>query len=207
VSEDALFEAFWPDRGPDAARRSLQVTVSSARAVLDPPGADRSVLAASDRTYRLDLGARDVVDAEEFEAAASAALAATGAGQAAMLQAAAARWRGEPLPEDRYEGWATLWRESLADLHGRVLGSLADACSTAGDQAGAVDAGRRLVDLDPLNEDAQRRLMLAYARSGRRGHALRQYLACRRALVDQLGIEPAEETTALQRRVLAGEAV
>ena len=36
--------------------------------------------------------------------------------------------------------------------------------------------------------------MVAYARSGRRSYALRQYLACRRALVDGLGIEPAQET-------------
>ena len=49
--------------------------------------------------------------------------------------------------------------------------------------------------------------MVAYARVGRRGEALRQYMTCRRALVDGLGIEPAEETTALQRRVLAGEPV
>jgi DNA-binding SARP family transcriptional activator len=49
--------------------------------------------------------------------------------------------------------------------------------------------------------------MTAYARSGRRGHALRQYLECRRALVDGLGIEPAEETSRLQARILAGESV
>ena len=49
--------------------------------------------------------------------------------------------------------------------------------------------------------------MVGYARAGRRGHALRQYLACRRALVDGLGIEPAQETAALQRLILAGEAV
>jgi DNA-binding SARP family transcriptional activator len=64
-----------------------------------------------------------------------------------------------------------------------------------------------LVELDPLDEGAQRRLMLAYARAGRRGHALQQFLACRRALVDGLGIEPAQETAALQRRILAGEPV
>jgi DNA-binding SARP family transcriptional activator len=205
VPEDELFEAFWPDRAATAARHSLQVELSSARSVLDPDGAERSVLAVADRTYRLELRQRDVVDSDEFERAASAALGATGAERLGLLQAAADRWGGEPLPEERFEGWATLWRERLIDLNSRVLGSLADACSAAGDQAGAVDAGRRQVELDPLDEAAQRRLMVAYARSGRRGHALRQYLACRRALVDGLGIEPAEETSALQRRVLAGE--
>jgi DNA-binding SARP family transcriptional activator len=49
--------------------------------------------------------------------------------------------------------------------------------------------------------------MLAYARAGRRGHALRQFLACRRALLDAVGIEPAQETVALQRLILAGETV
>jgi DNA-binding SARP family transcriptional activator len=63
------------------------------------------------------------------------------------------------------------------------------------------------VELDPLDEAAQRRLIRALARSGRRGHALRQFLACRHALVTTLGVEPGEETSALQRRLLAGDVV
>ena len=124
-----------------------------------------------------------------------------------MLEVAAQRFGGEPLPEDRYEDWAISWREGLLDLYGQVLGSLSDGHAAAGDLGRAIDASRRAVEVDPLDEGAHRRLMLAYARSGRRGHALRQFLACRRALVDGLGVEPAEETAALQRRILAGEAV
>jgi DNA-binding SARP family transcriptional activator len=165
------------------------------------------MLAVTDRTYRLALGPRDVVDADDFERAALSALASEDGNATAALLAAAARWGGEPLPEDRYEDWATAWRERLIDLYGRVLGALADACAATGDHSGAVDAGTRGVDLDVLDEAAHRRLMGAYARSGRRGHALRQYLACRRALVEELGIEPSEETTTLQRRILAGEPV
>ena len=52
-----------------------------------------------------------------------------------------------------------------------------------------------------------RRRILAFARAGRRGHALRQFLACRHALVTTLGVEPSEETSALQRWLLAGEVV
>jgi len=47
--------------------------------------------------------------------------------------------------------------------------------------------------------------MRAYARAGRRGHALRRYLTCRRALLGVLAIEPADETTELQRRTLADD--
>ncbi|HEX6460540.1 MAG TPA: BTAD domain-containing putative transcriptional regulator [Thermoleophilaceae bacterium] len=207
VPEDVLFEAFWPDKPADAARRGLQVAVSSARAVLDPPGVERTAIEAAERSYRLRLRPGDSVDADDFEHAATAALAASGSDRIPLLEVASARWGGEPLPEDRYEDWAIAWRERLLDLYGQVLGALADGHAASGEYGRAIDASRRAVEVDPLDEAAHRRLMLFYARSGRRGHALRQFLACRRALVDGLGVEPAEETSALQRLILAGEAV
>jgi DNA-binding SARP family transcriptional activator len=66
---------------------------------------------------------------------------------------------------------------------------------------------RELVELDPLNEGAHRRLMIAHTRAGRRNHALRQFLECRRVMVEQLGLEPATETERLQHRILTGEPV
>jgi DNA-binding SARP family transcriptional activator len=47
--------------------------------------------------------------------------------------------------------------------------------------------------------------MTAYARTGRTSHALRQFLECRHALVNQLGVEPSAQTSAVQARILAGE--
>lgn len=49
--------------------------------------------------------------------------------------------------------------------------------------------------------------MVAHARAGRRGEALRQFLECRRALVDHLGVEPTADTADLHERILAGESV
>ena len=204
VTEDELIEAFWPGRPAAAGRRSLQVAVSSARGVLDTPGAETSRLVAGERTYRLALGPADSVDAYEFERTAAAALAD---GRRAALLAAASLWTGEPLPEERYADWAVPWRERLAGRYAEVLAALADVHAAAGDLPAAAEVARRLVDLDPLNEAAHRQLIVAYARAGRRGHALRQFLACRRALVAELGVEPGEQTVALQRRVLAGEPV
>ena len=108
------------------------------------------------------------------------------------------------MPEERYADWAASWRERLSSLHAEVLGALAETYAGAGNHAAAARAARALVDLDPLDEHAQRLLMTAYAAAGRRGDALRQFLECRRALVEQLGIEPEAETLALQRRILAG---
>ena len=204
VPEEDLFAAFWPGAPPAAARRSLQATTSSARAVLERGGAERGILEVSGGTYRLALRARDTLDADAFAVAAEAALAG---GDRAALEGAAARWTGEPLAEDPDEPWAAATRERLTGLHGRLLEVLAETRAVAGDAAGAIDAARCRAEADPLDEDAQRRLMVLYARAGRRGHALRQYLAARRALVEGASVEPSPETTELQRRILAGEPV
>jgi len=204
LPEEALTEALWPDKPPKSARASVQVAVSRARAVLDGPNAESSTIQYSERAYRLVLDPRDRVDTELFTAAAEAALADTSPGRVRLLEHAASLWLGEPMPEERYSDWAAEWREDLTATYKRVLWALADLRGRAGDHAAAAAAAGRLVALDPLDEGAQRLLIAAHARAGNRARALRQYLACRKELVDTLGLEPAEETRALQRQVLAG---
>jgi DNA-binding SARP family transcriptional activator len=204
LPEEALTEALWPDKPPKSARASVQVAVSRARAVLDGPSAQQSAIQYSERAYRLVLDARDRVDTELFTAAAEAALNDTTPARLRLLEHAASLWLGEPMPEERYSDWAAEWREDLTATYKRVLWTLADLRGRAGDHAGAAAAAGRLVALDPLDEGAQRLLIAAHARAGNRARALRQYLACRKELVDTLGLEPAEETRALQRQVLAG---
>ena len=88
-----------------------------------------------------------------------------------------------------------------------ILSALIETYVASGDQHEAIRAARSLLEMDPLNEDAHRQLMLTYARTGRTSQALRQFLECRRALVVDLGVEPSEETSRLQARILAGESV
>jgi DNA-binding SARP family transcriptional activator len=204
VPEDALFEAFWGDRSAEAARQHLAVAVSRARKVLDLPGAEASVIDARERTYRLRLRERDSVDGTSFETAAARALAGRDRG---ALERAAELWTGEPLPEDRYAPWSFAWRARLTEIYGQVLSALIDGYERAGEHHDVIRAAQRLLDVDPLDESAHRRLMTAYARSGRTSYALRQYLECRSALVTQLGVEPSADTSRLQARILAGEPV
>jgi DNA-binding SARP family transcriptional activator len=176
--------------------------VSSARAALDAPGTQNSLIQAASGGYRLALSERDVVDTDVFAQAAARALVDGGRRQ---LERAAELWTGEPLPEERYADWATEYRERLTDRYAEVLAALADACEAGGDRSAALAAARRLVELDPLDESAHRRVMTAYARAGRRAHALRQFLECRKRLVEELGLEPSQATVELQRRILVGE--
>jgi DNA-binding SARP family transcriptional activator len=165
------------------------------------------VIDVRERTYRLRLREHDSVDAADFEHAAAAALAAAGADRHAALERAAALWTGEPLPEDRYATWSLPWRARITETYAQVLGALVDSSQAAGRHHDAIRAGQALLAVDPLDEAAHRRLMIAYARTGRTSHALRQYLACRHALVTELGVEPSAQTSAIQARILAGEPV
>jgi DNA-binding SARP family transcriptional activator len=207
LPEDVIFEAFWPGKTPQAARHNLAVLVSQVRSALDIPGSSLSIIASADRTYLLDLGPEDSVDADEFDAAAAAALTMEGPERTGRLEHAAGLWHGEPLPQERYSEWTFAWRERLIDRYLQVLAALADGYLQAGDHGSAIRAGRAALALDPLNEAAHRSLMAAYARAGRIGHALRQYLECRRSLVDELGVEPSRATSALQARILGGAPV
>jgi ATP/maltotriose-dependent transcriptional regulator MalT/DNA-binding SARP family transcriptional activator len=207
LAEDFVFEAFWPDKPAKSARHNLAVLISQIRAVLDLPGCEESVVQISGRTYRLALRPRDRVDSDEFDAAAARALAAPVDERQALLERAASLWSGAPLPEDRYSEWTLLWRERLVDRYVQVLTALTEIYLGAGHYAEVIRAAGRALEHDSLNEALHRALILAYARSGRTAHALRQYLRCRREFVDALGVEPSRETAELQARILAGSAI
>jgi DNA-binding SARP family transcriptional activator len=124
-----------------------------------------------------------------------------------MLERADQLWTGSPMPEELYAPWTFAWRERLVDRYTHVLAALSQAYAGAGRDDDAIRLARSWVELDPVNEAAQRELITGLARAGRRNQALRQFLACRRTLVDELGIEPSAATVALQERVLAGALV
>jgi DNA-binding SARP family transcriptional activator len=208
VPEDWLFEAFWPEMDPEKARRNLSVALSLARKALDSPGVEDSVIHSDGRMHQLRLRPGDRVDSDDFEAAATEALQMDGAREAvAMLERADHLWTGSPMPEEQYAPWTFAWRERLNDRYTQVLAALSQAYAAEGRGDDAIRLARSWVELDPVNEAAQRELITGLARAGRRNQALRQFLACRRALVDELGIEPSATTVALQERVLAGALV
>jgi predicted ATPase len=70
-----------------------------------------------------------------------------------------------------------------------------------GDYAQTQRYASHQLELDPWREEAHRLLMRVLAVSGQRSAALEQYERCRRVLAAELGVEPAQETTALYERI------
>jgi tetratricopeptide (TPR) repeat protein len=71
VHREQLLEALWPDLGPQAGIRNLQVTVSQLRAFLEPETGrgSRHLLLRDGESYQISLLPQDVCDVREFERA------------------------------------------------------------------------------------------------------------------------------------------
>jgi predicted ATPase len=118
LHREQAMDALWPDRGPDSAANNLNQAVHAARKAL---GADAITLL--DGVLRLEAD----LDVEAFERAAEGARGER-TGQAARR--ALALYGGELLPENRYDDWASLERERLADLHAELEQLLAELGDT-----------------------------------------------------------------------------
>jgi len=98
------------------------------------------------------------------------------------------------LAEDLLPDWSDEWlggaRERYRQLRLHALEVLCQRLREAGRFGPALDAGLGAVAAEPLRESAHRAVIEVHLAEGNVGEALRQYQACRRLLVDELGVTP-----------------
>jgi DNA-binding SARP family transcriptional activator len=85
---------------------------------------------------------------------------------------------GFALRELGFADWLARERMRMAERAGAVLLQLADAETAAMNQVGAIAVLMRAINLDPLLEEAHRRLIRLYIDQGRYNSALQQYRVC-----------------------------
>jgi DNA-binding SARP family transcriptional activator/predicted ATPase len=90
-------------------------------------------------------------------------------------------------------------QQLVAIANGRLEQHLWSGRSEAG-----IALARRVLAVEPWQEETHRLLMRLLARDGQLSAALAQYDRCRHALAEELGAEPQSETTALVERLRAG---
>lgn len=200
---DQLLEIIWPDRDLASAVNNLHQVLYAARHAISSAGGDgHACLTLKAETVQLCPDGRIEVDAEEFEAAAHAALARR---RRADLEKALELYTGELLPDDRYADWAGDRRESLTRLRANLLSELASGLEEAGDLTAAAEALGRLVLEDPTDERSARALMRVHARAGNRTAAMRQYETLQRVLREELDVDPEPATRSLFEAVVSGQ--
>jgi DNA-binding SARP family transcriptional activator len=210
LTTDRLIDELWGERAPPTAAKLLHVQISRLRKALAAGGGDHhdgpGAVVTRERGYELTLE-REQLDAHRFEdlvAAGSDQLAAGHADRAAStLERALSLWRGAPLADAAYERFAQREIARLEELRVTALEQLVDAQLGLGHHADVVGRLQALIGEHPYRERLRAQLMLALYRCDRQADALQAYQDARRALVDELGIEPGERLRELERAVLA----
>jgi DNA-binding SARP family transcriptional activator len=207
VPVDRLVEALWGRDAPASARTQVQGFVSLLRRVLDTaiqPGAGADIIATSGAGYVLRVEPYDCDVTAFFAALAQARLALSrGDPHSAVrsMNEALAQWRGQAC-----EDVTSRLLEAEADRLEQLRLSAAQECARIqlelGQLADALPPLVALVARHPLHERLRELLMLALYRSGQRAEALDQYRQVRKALVDELGIEPGPALRNLHLRML-----
>jgi DNA-binding SARP family transcriptional activator/tetratricopeptide (TPR) repeat protein len=202
VSYEALAEGIWGGAPPATARNQVHGAMHVIRERLAAAGAP-DVLAGGTFGYRLEVPPEQV-DAGRFEGGVRRAREVGPADPAAaidLLRSALALWQGESLAaasggyvDAARAGLAQRWlvaTEELAELELRV------------DRADLVVAELApLVAEHPLRERLHLLLMRALRLTDRRADALAVYRGYRRRLVEQEGLDPGAEITALMEQLL-----
>jgi DNA-binding SARP family transcriptional activator len=200
VSTDRLIDAIWGERPPRTAATSLQNAIGQLRKVLGP-----DVVATRAPGYALQVDP-DRIDARRFERLVTEARGLEPEERTRRLRAALDLWRGDALSEFAFEPFAEAEIRRLEELRLTAVEERVDADLELGRHAELVAELEPLVAANPLRERLRGQLMLALYRSGRQAEALAAYHRARRALVDELGIEPSRGLQQLHASILRQEA-
>lgn len=198
VSSDRLLEELWGEEQPESGIAALQVRVSQLRKALGRVG-ERLETRLSGYLLRVEPGEFDL---HRFCRLVEHAAGAEPRSAAETLREALALWRGPGLADLAYEPFAQAAVGRLEELRLAALERRIDADLALGRHADLVAELEALVAEEPLRERFRGQLLLALYRCGRQADALEAYQAMRRALVEELGLEPSPALRELQQAVL-----
>jgi len=206
---EKLAGLLWPDWLERSARANLRRALANLRQVIGDHRATPPFLHISRQTVQFNSASDAWIDVAAF----TDLLQAKGLSQQTIrqLEQAVELYRGDFLEgfsvgdSPAFEEWLLLNRERLRRLVMETFHRLAECHEQYGEYERGLQHAWRQVELDPWREKAHRQLMRLLTLSGQRGTALAQYETCRRLLAEELGVEPAAETTRLYEQIRDGE--
>jgi ABC-type oligopeptide transport system substrate-binding subunit/DNA-binding SARP family transcriptional activator len=219
---ERLAGLLWPDQPEQSARTNLRHVLANLRKAIgdrtrsgdrarsDDRGASPPFLHVSRQTIQLNRASDAWVDVSAFIHLVQTKQPANQQ-SIDQLEEAVELVRGSFLEGfslsgcPAFEEWVLFEGERLQRLALEALGRLSDWYEMQGNIERALEYAWRQVELEPWREEAHQQVMRLLALGGQRGAALAQYETCRRILVEELGVEPAAETTRLYEQIRDGE--
>ncbi len=177
-TRDQLIDNFWPDKNVREAAHSLQVEISSLRAILkELSQADRpadKIISYRSQRYFLDPLFLVRTDHQEFDELVKEAGASETADAVARYERALVLYRGDFCPEVT-DAWCESIRLYYRDAVFRILGKLGHYHQDRKNHRAALDCWQRALTLNEFDEDVHLAIMRLYAALGDRPAVQRQY--------------------------------
>jgi DNA-binding SARP family transcriptional activator/predicted ATPase len=202
---DTLAALLWPDSLNQVARTNLRGTLANLRKVIDDPHASPPYLHINRETIQFNQTSDHWLDVSAL--VPSSTETSFDPAQLERFEGFIALYRGPFLrgfsvrDSAPFEEWVVIKREQISRKVMVALCSLAAYYEQRGKYDNAQTYAWKLVELEPWNEEAHRQLMRLLALGGQRSAALTQYQACRKALANELNVDPSQETTALYEAI------
>ena len=188
LHREQLMDTLWPDLPPGPAGANLRKAVYFARQAI---GAE-ALRSHGDGVWLEPAGLW--VDVDAFQAAIAAG-DATGA---------LGLYQGDLLPGDRFEPWAEERRELFRMQLSRAALALAAELDRGENLGHASRILDRVIELDPLNEEAHLRLARVQVKAGHRHLALRTCRQFAERVRRELGERPSAEARRLHDDIITG---
>jgi LuxR family transcriptional regulator, maltose regulon positive regulatory protein len=210
-SREKLAALFWPEFDQTRAHANLRRTLAS---IIQTIGS--GILVSNRERIGIDSDAPLWTDVSEFRSLLASIKAHAHPEKVCPecidhLEKAVSLYRGDffegfSLKDcQEFDEWQVLQAQGLRSDLVTLLETLTGVYSANREWEKAILRSRQWVSLDRLDETAQRRLMQAYALSGQRSAAIRQYEECESWLQADLGQSPEKETVALYQQIRTGE--
>jgi len=201
VGRADLVEAIWPEAELERGRPLLRFHLFHLRRTLSDDVAEgKSLVWSAGDECGIRPGAI-VTDLEEMEAGFTEARSLSGRDALAALERAVARWGG-PLCQSLEYPWMTAPRERVRREYRAALDRIAQLQLDLGSPMEAEATLRLVLSDDRTDESTARRLLSLLLDRGDRSGALGVYRAIDKALREEMGVGPDEETQKVARPIL-----
>jgi LuxR family maltose regulon positive regulatory protein len=195
---EQITDVFWPELPPAKAKSTFHSTVYRLRR------ATHMEILTFDRSngiYELNLKAHYWYDVEEFEKLLKVA-PGSGESRAEALRQAIVLYRGEYV-EGFYSDWCLPKRRTLEKQYLDALSELAHWCIDRDSYDEALELCEKALQKDSYYEEMYRLMMQCYSLLDQPSRVPQVYQRCATVLGEELGMEPAAETVALYRELMA----
>lgn len=196
-TKEDVAAAFWPDISPARMKMRFKTNMYRLRHAIG----QETILFEEER-YRFNHDVDYDYDVENFDKLVEQSKTAASVEEKIhLLGAAVALARGPYLSAIDMQ-WVDAERARLELEYQAALLRLAGLCLESNQPLRAIETCQAALKADPLQEDAYQLSMRAYAALGDGAAIARVYQSCRAVLMDELGVNPSNETEKLYKKLL-----